>query len=243
MNTHNVAKPSDSGTGATRRAILAGAAAIPALALPAIANAESDAELTRLWLRRRALLQEIDLAQEQFAAASDAMPAWAKHGEEHMNEKGERVGHVVGWPEIENPTPASISGGYRLIRPSPADVKIDLQNYVSLFGRRGPGRKAKLTSYVERMKRMRARIAAQKTEREKAGLDVIERRMEGQSEALSEIERDIENLPPSINMVAAVIVIAGSYDEADFAGEVLGPFAASVTEPIATEVSELVEAA
>ena len=144
----------------TRRAILAGAAAIPTLALPAIANTESDAELTRLWLRRRALLQEIDLAQEQFAAASDAMPAWARPGEEHMNEKGERVGHVVGWPEIENPTPASIPGGYRLIRTTPADVKIDLQNYVSLFGRRGPGRKAKLASFVERMKRVRARITA-----------------------------------------------------------------------------------
>jgi hypothetical protein len=230
-------------TTSTRRAVLAGAAAIPALALPAIANAESDAELPRLWRRRRALLLGINHAQEQFAVASDAMPAWARPGEEHMNEKGERVGYVVGWPEIENPTPASISGGYRLIRPSPADVKINLQNYVSLFGRRGPGRKAKLASYVECMKRVRARIAAQNTEQEKAGLDVIERRMEGLSEALSEIERDIENLPPSLNMVAAVIVIAGSYGENDFADEVLRPFAASVTEPVATEVRELVEAA
>ena len=107
----------------TRRAVLAGTACLPALAvIPATALA-STPDIERLWHERSALLIELAECSAAQSKAEASLPAWARPGPRSMNEDGSYTSDEVGWPEIENPTPPIGQNGMMIVRPSLYDIR------------------------------------------------------------------------------------------------------------------------
>src|SRR5664280_293632 len=107
----------------TRRAVLAGAAALPALAIPAIASGAADPadQVDRLYRQYIAMVGEAKAISRTTEEATAALPEWARMGPERVDSDGKFSGTTVGWPIREDLTyPAP--GMLRNARPGTRDL-------------------------------------------------------------------------------------------------------------------------
>jgi hypothetical protein len=227
-------------SGVTRRTVMSTVALFPSIvaSIGACNAAADEGRLETLWRRRKFLVRKLAKASADHDEAVSKLPEWARSGPKWMDFDGNKTGGFCGWPEVENPTPPQIEGAYRRIRISPDDVKEEFRTHLRTFGTRGPGWKAARSSYVQRLKKVRARVAEQKRLEEEAGvnsfLDLIDRI----SDAIFDVEEAISRLSASslIGMAALILIKADVDDNRQDWACLLRPLCPYVSGIIAADV-------
>lgn len=107
----------------SRRAVLAGAASLPALAVAVPCASASADEISELWKQRTRVLAARGAAEKQELAAIDRQPAWAKYGPVCIDDRGRPRGHNSGWPQLEDSPAPAPSGVWRQVRWSVEDAR------------------------------------------------------------------------------------------------------------------------
>jgi hypothetical protein len=197
----------------TRRAVVAGLAAAPVAGVASFASAiplSPPADLDALWAEFVALGPKILDARSQVAAATQAMPAWAKPGSKYITRDGVYDGEIVGEPMDVTVTPPEV-GSFSIVRMSLADATREYK-----FAQNWVGATRAKKDYVAELRRLARLRMLQRVEMQKVGLPELER----SREALICRQYDAANAifvieDHSANAVAAKIIIAAFYDWMD----------------------------
>jgi hypothetical protein len=191
----------------TRRAVLAGAAALPALSLPAIA---SDYDIEQLWRKRMTVLAQLAENSAAYKKADDTLPAWARPGPNLIMKDGSYSKDCCGWPEIENPEPSAY-GEAMSVRPNLYEIRARFE--ANPFNWREDVK----ALYRQRVRQFIARIREQRRLKEAAGIPAIAKRADKLCDALQEVEETIQQacLPGAYIALAMTMLIQLSYDDLD----------------------------
>jgi hypothetical protein len=180
----------------SRRSLLAGLSVAPITLGPAAAAVSfagaGSQELHALWNKRRALRPVLLENAAQCAAATAALPWWAKPGPSRLFSDGTISGPISNWPAIRDLKPPTIEGAFRLLRPSAAVLKDEYEAATRFSGRDTPARRA---SYSAALQRFEARKREQRAEEAKAGLTALEKQRDALFDDLFAISKAIEALP------------------------------------------------
>jgi hypothetical protein len=181
-------------TKSSRRALLGGLMAAPVvLATPASALGGSSSAVHDLWNERRALRPVSRDLEERIEEATAKMPWWAQEGPDLLKHDGTFIGSIVGWPAIQDMEPPS-QGAYRLIRPSPMNLRKDYDRWISVWGR-PPGTDASARQqYVKNLRALALRRRQQNIERAKVGRDELEARYDNTRDHVLDLNVAIEGL-------------------------------------------------
>jgi|GEM_PF-5956173 len=199
---------------ATRRAVMAGIAAAPVAAFPAVAAEISfpapSARLDALWAEFVALGPKIVDARAQADAAVEAMPAWAKPGPKYITRDGVYDGEISDDPMDVTITPPEV-GDFHIVRMSLADAR---RNYK--FAQNWSGAAHAKKDYVAELRGLARLRMQQKAEMQKVGL----RELEHARRALIDRQYDFANAilrlkDGSANAIAAKIIVAAFFDTMD----------------------------
>jgi hypothetical protein len=203
----------------TRRAALTALASAPALAIPAALASPgpsltpADLRALDLWKRYRKVQAASDHFWEQYCAAVDRMPEWARPGPKWVCADGSPAsGSTVGWPAVEDLSQAHASTGWGriLARPQVEDI-YDRWGFAARNGDVDATRKlvGALAAYEKRREQ-------QKLEEERSGSYRANERMEAATEVLSMIEREIEVIQDkSVLALAGKLMIEIRADDTD----------------------------
>ncbi|PPD09709.1 MAG: hypothetical protein CTY36_02925 [Methylocystis sp.] len=198
----------------TRRAFVAGLAAAPVAANPAVAAEiqlpPPSARLDALWAEFVSLGPKIVDARAQAAAAAEAMPAWAKPGPKYITRAGVYGGEISNEPMDVTITPPQV-GDFRIVRMSLADAR---RNYKFAQNWFGAARAKK--DYVAELRGLAQLRMQQKAEMQKVGL----RELEHARDSLIDRQYDFANAilhlkDDSANAIAAKIIAAAFFDTMD----------------------------
>lgn len=204
----------------SRRLVLLAAATAPASisnALPALAGGSA---VDALWLERLELLNAIAAVERQYSAAHATLPAWAQEGPERIDSNGNRVGQIVGAPEIPDPQPPTdYPNATRVIRPSLTTIRDDFEQWCAVFCDRRSDEllaksraKARVT-YRKRVRALLARLREREQLKEAANIPALTRELERLCALLFTAEGRIKSLAESgdMNAGAAELIVNATY--------------------------------
>jgi len=196
-------------TYSTRRAILAGAAAVPIAATTAeraFARTADDERIEQLWKERTKLVAESQELHRAHVNAEACLPEWAAPGPTYLHSDGSYGGPDVGWPRKEVDRlpegPVMIN-----VRPSPHDCRRDFETSVRIWGKRE--RKKAQRVYEARIAALDERIARQREEHAKVGLPAIDDLTEHVMDRVCDIDDAIKAIPTSSPTKAAAHFMLG----------------------------------
>lgn len=201
----------------SRRSMLLATATTTALAasLPSIADTN---RIDGLWNERRRILDAIEANGVEIDKATAKLPAWAAPGPERIDSAGNRVGAIVGWPEVANPTPPEYPGATKLIRPSISDARLAYEQWLRMFGpvdRLPPEIRAKARAkYRDNVRSIIARLRERDQLRAQVELDTLGKRSEELCNELFGVEDRIKEIAKTgdLNALAAVAVVLMAYE-------------------------------
>jgi hypothetical protein len=225
MSNSHVRAAAEGMPNSNRRTVLRSMLAAGALALPtaAISAPSGEDAVLALWERRDALRDRIAEADALLDQAKARLPWWAASGERYLHRDGSLSGGDVGWPAIQGLEPPTIGGAYRTARPGPHDIRRDYECQQRIWGT-----EATRPQYRRHWRELIARLRAQRSEREKAGVTQASALCEEIDEARTEVNDAIEALPLTTPgtlaarvLIAANLSLYGDYTFADIdAGEI-----------------------
>jgi hypothetical protein len=192
-----------------RRTVLRSMLAAGALALPtaAISAPPGEDAVLALWERRDALRDRIAEADALLDQAQARLPWWAASGERYLHRDGSLSGGNVGWPAIQGLEPPTMEGAYRTARPGPHDIRRDYQCQQRIWGT-----EATRPQYRRHWRDLIARLRAQRSEREKAGVTQASALCEELDEVRIDLNDAIETLPLTTpSTLAARVLIKANY--------------------------------
>jgi hypothetical protein len=177
----------------------------PAASLP------SESRLASLWTARSALVQRRNARRREYHRAWDSVPAWARSGPSFMNDKGERCGSVVGWPEVAVLPERPPGGELRCIRINPYELRNAFSLSVAALPEGSPEREGNRASYRAAMRALLPRIREARAERRRCGVARLEQELDAMNDEQWELEQTILALDrPSINQSVAILLIGAS---------------------------------
>lgn len=191
----------------SRRTFLAGTAALTGASTAVVAPslASRAPELDRLWTALLAAYGQGVVISREVARAEALLPWWAVTGPIYLVAEGEPEHKArSGCPAIQG-MDRPLPGTFRLIRPSPRDIERDYARAVDYWGDKSGQAKA---GFDRRMTEFNERREAQSTERAKVGLPEIDAREEANATTINDLERAIEALPGSLDVTAALVMLA-----------------------------------
>ncbi|MGY4499176.1 hypothetical protein ACVWYH_003107 [Bradyrhizobium sp. GM24.11] len=190
---------------------LAGAAAsaTAATAVPALADVAAPGnEASSLWQERQLHVEALRSLSQAYLEASERLPDWAKGGLNMIDSEGNPCGEEVGWPLDMTIAPPTIEGAGRLVRPSIYGVRQEFETFMAMAGA-GPGSAARVRARAqmrERIKLIVARLRERKRLYEELGLNVMSDGCEAACEGIRDAVEAIEDLPPSPERSAALVM-------------------------------------
>lgn len=198
----------------TRRAVMAGIAAAPVAAFPAVAAKISfpapSARLDALWAEFVSLGPKIVDARAQAAAAVEAMPAWAKPGPKYITRDGVYDGEISDEPRDVTITPPEV-GDFHIVRMSLADARRSHKFAQNWFG----AARAK-KDYVAQLRGLARLRMQQKAEIQKVGLRELEHARDSLIDRQYDVANNILHIEDnSANAIAAKIIAAAFFDTMD----------------------------
>jgi hypothetical protein len=197
----------------SRRHLVTTAAALPALAVPAAAQAmpafaaDQNKVINEMWERRLSVVRELAGVHRQIDDAEVQLPKWARCGPRYLCHDGTFDGPMVGWPLIEDDGKRPTVGDRFNRRPGPHDLRDDLELTLRLVGNKG--RKAAQRAHAELMAELNARIGKQRAEQEKFGLPTLYDRGDELAARISAIEDEVVNVPIASPAKAAAMFLLG----------------------------------
>ena len=232
-----------------RRSLLAGMAALPAVAvpaLPAVAALPDPDGLGGLWRAYLLAKGAANAASDEQDTLTGRLPWWAKSGPSWIDGAGNHVGDACGAPAIQDVEPSTI-GGWKCIRPTERTILADFTKESEWFND-----KATRAVFERRMEALKLRQVAQREERTRVGLDEIDARYEAACDVSFDRYDDIMALPRGSAAVAAAQIMvtlahdcdvkatAGSNIEMDIAAMALGALLPQLKGELATDAAEFV---
>lgn len=154
--------------------------------------AAGPSEAAILWAQRQNYVIENNALGVAYLAALDQLPAWAKSGPRLLAHDGTYCGRDVGWPLDVDVTPPEHQSVYRVCRLSTYDVKERFDFEMSVFPNPPAVRAIHRANMRATLRKVIARIRAQKAERARVGLDENERRSLELSKAQWRVEEAIQ---------------------------------------------------
>jgi hypothetical protein len=167
-----------------------------------------DARLFTLWGSYRPACAALRAATDEWKAASDKLPAWARPGSQFTDSDGTERGLKVGSPAIELDMEANAdlwnyTPHIRMVRPSPAYIEQYHEFYRRDFGQ------AKADEWKRRIEaRLNDALARRAAEEAKLNIPALNHAWEAASAEICRIEKEIEALAPATpNVIAAIMLI------------------------------------
>lgn len=173
----------------------------------------SSAEVDKLYEERTQIAARSRTLNEQWKAAEDSMPWWARPGHKYVRSDGTWGGESVGWPAIDDGKLSSHPNQWINKRVTPHEIRKDRVIDAKRASMRPEEAHAR---YRRRMRDLITRLRRQREEEVKAGLQQLQDQLDAIGERLSEIDEKIENLSVTAagapQKAAAVILITSLYD-------------------------------
>jgi hypothetical protein len=216
--TRNTAQPSRRGLLGGISALCAGAAgaaaaATGATALPAAAAevpklSAVDRQVLELWERRAKLQAVAERCLEQYSAASDRLPEWARSGPVYLRTDGRPSGldEHVGWPAVADLSLRPVNAaGFVKARLGPQDIRDEFSRAMQ----EGEDRVAVIEKHGRAFVEFAERIRAQNAEENRLGIDTLGGRCDAANEAVAGVENEFDQyLRTSVLALACVLMIA-----------------------------------
>lgn len=150
-----------------------------------------------LWEQRAAIIVKYRAALKAYSQAESALPEWADSGPRDINHLGEKCGANVGWPEVKDVAAVGVpdrEGSYRVIRPSPYDIKNHFRMSLNLWLHNKAQRQKLKEIYRAKLDVVRTRIKERDELRDKLGLTAASNAMDWYADALYEIDQQIKEM-------------------------------------------------
>lgn len=196
------------GEGLSRRGMIAGLAVVavpPVLTSSAFSATETpDQAVDRLWRRYTDLVVEGKDLHRALNEAEAALPEWARVGPQYLRGDGTFCGDEVGWPRDESIQPPNGRNIMLCVRSGTREI----EDRFAFDVRTWPKKRDLARSYYrDRMRKLVARLRAQRAEEERVGLPAIIAADDINYEKRGDIEDAIELTPPCPNATAALLLI------------------------------------
>ncbi|MET4493490.1 hypothetical protein [Bradyrhizobium sp. LA7.1] len=185
---------------------------LPALPGPSVFNAAEDA-----WETRQRHIDDLARLVSITKGLSECLPNWAKEGPRSINGAGEFSQETSAWPEIENVGLPPFPSAWRVIRPSPFEVKADFEQYVRIFGQPSSAgyqafRENARAKMRARMRTIVARLRERRRLQEEIGLAAAERGIGLAIDGIVAADSALQYLQDSPDKRAAIIMMRVSDD-------------------------------
>lgn len=174
--------------------------------LAAGAAVEPPDALDALWRQRTAMVAQSHELTALMAAAVASMPEWARPGPAYIDGAGRPCGETVPFPRRLDAKLPRTPSGRRLVRPSRQTIEDEYRS-----DRRSHPAEADAIR-ARRLAALEDRLAAQRAEEDRAGVEELQLAIEANWQAALDIEAEIRNLPVTFNATAALLLIDISYD-------------------------------
>lgn len=189
------------------------AAVMLATAPSASAAAPAASPIDRLYEERTALAARSRELKAAIEAATAALPWWARPGKQYLRGDGTWSGVTVPWPAIDDGRKPTQPHYMQNKRPGPIDIKKDFQTLVRTW----PEHRDEIRRNCrDGMRRLVARIRAQREEEARVGLPAMHCKHDLLGERIGAIDDALENTPVQggdIPQKAAAVLLIGSIYE------------------------------